>query len=56
MLYTVETIEGALIGVAETHEEAMELVRTYVEHDKEEGTYRPGYYTIGHGDEVEVIQ
>ena len=56
MLYIIETIEGMLIGAAETHEKAMETVRIYEEHDKAEGTYRPGYYTIGHGDEVEVIQ
>ena len=56
MLYTVETIEGALIAVAETYEEAIQFVRTYEEHDKAEGSYKPGYYTIGHGDEVEVIQ
>lgn len=56
MLYFVETIEGTLIGAAETREEAMQIVRTYEEHDRAEGTYRPGYYTIGHGDEVEVIQ
>jgi hypothetical protein len=56
MLYTVETVAGALIGVAETREEAMKLVRTHEEHDKAEGTYRPGSYTIGHGDEVDVIQ
>ena len=56
MLYTVETLDGLLLGVAETHEEAMKLVRAYEEHDKAEGTYRPGSYTIGHGDEVEVIQ
>lgn len=56
MLYIIETIEGALIGAAETHEEAMKLVRTYEEHDKADGSYKPGYYTIGHGDEVEVIQ
>ena len=56
MLYTVETLDGLLLGVAETHEEAMKLVRTHEEHDKAEGTYRPGSYTIGHGDEVEVIQ
>ena len=56
MLYTVETLDGLLLGVAETYEEAMKLVRTHEEHDKAEGTYRPGSYTIGHGDEVEVIQ
>lgn len=56
MLYVVETVDGLLLGVAETHEEAMKLVRTYEEYDKADGTYRPGSYTIGHGDDVEVIQ
>lgn len=56
MLYTVETLDGLLLGVAETHEEAMKLVKSYEENDKAEGTYKPGSYTIGHGDEVEVIQ
>ena len=56
MLYFVETIEGTLIGAAETREEAIKIVRMYEELEKKEGTYKPGFYTIGHGDDVEVIQ
>lgn len=56
MLYTVETLDGLLLGVAETRDKAMELVRTYEEYDKAEGTYKPGSYVIGHGDDEEVIQ
>jgi len=56
MLYTIETLDGLLLGVAETHDDAMKLVRTYDENDKAEGTYKPGSYIIGHGDDEEVIQ